>query len=798
MIFPSERGLWARFVLLVQLMAASFLLTGCVAPTPILSEQSAILRVDTEASVSQRKLQSLALFDWRRVSGVVTRGGVTIATAEAPRGSSLTFANLSSGDGYGVRLTLFRRGPDGLDFEVGRFERSGLALNAGVNTLNLADFTTHYPAITASPTLILDEPYVGSWPEEGPGNTLAGVYDVAVASDGVAFVADGPAVRKLALDGTLSTLAGSGFSGYVDGPVSEARFRHVRGIAIDATGTLYVADQFNHCIRKISQDGVVTTLAGDGTPGYIDAVGSAARFNEPSGLAVDSNGKIYVADAYNHVIRTVTSTGVVATLAGGGREGRRDGGLTYALFRRPRDVAVTNSGQVYVADTENHCIRSISTSGVVSTLAGTGLFEDWGFADGQGTDAKFDSMEGIAVTPDGSMLYVADSLNRRVRAVTPGGLVTTLAGDGTDGFLDGDRLSARFAWLGSVALGPGGSLYIADSGNYRLRLLSAAGQVTTVAGNGNSGYTDGSFSERLFVSPAGVACATDGAVIVCDKDSVHKIRSDGVVETIAGVTNPDLPDSRGYQDGAAVNARFSTLRGIALSASQMIYVADSGNHAIRAISPGGEVTTLAGNGVAGDIDATGADARLRSPAGVAVGPTGVLYVADTGNHRIKAVTPQGQVTTIAGDGSPGFVNGESLSARFSSPTGIALDAAGIVYVADNGNHCVRAISPSGQVSTIAGTNEAGYVDGEGISARFEWPVGIALSPAGDLYVGESSRIRKVAPSGLVTTFAGGNLRGYLDGPVRRARFSGAFGLSFDSHGNLFVADYGNHWVRRIR
>jgi fibronectin type 3 domain-containing protein/sugar lactone lactonase YvrE len=286
-------------------------------------------------------------------------------------------------------------------------------------------------------------------------------------------------------------------------------FNNPSGVAVDAAGNIYVADSFNYLIRKITLAGVVTTLAGSGTSGFANGTGTAAQFECPVGVALDATGAVYVADSWNHRIRKITPAGVVTTFAGSGTEGYVNRTGTAARFAYPFDVALDATGAVYVADASNNRIRKITPSGVVTTLAGS----IQGYADGTGTEAQFYYLEGVAVDAAG-IVYVADTSNNRIRKITPAGAVTTLAGS-TAGYADGTGAVAQFYLPYGVAVDAEGTVYVADTCNNRIRKITPAGVVTTLAGS-TRGYADGTGSAAQFYLPYGVAVDAVGTVYVAD------------------------------------------------------------------------------------------------------------------------------------------------------------------------------------------------------------------------------------------------------------------------------------------
>ena len=581
----------------------------------------------------------------------------------------------------------------------------------------------------------------------------SGPCGVAVDSAGNVYVADtsSDTIRKVTPGGVVTTLAGlAGSYGGADGTRSGARFNGPTGVAVDGTGNVYVADSSSDTIRKVTPDGVVTTLAG------------VEMFSGPQGVAADGAGNVYVADTWNNRIRKVTPDGVVTTLAGvAGSAGSADGTGSAARFNYPSGVAVDSAGNVYVADTYNCTIRKVTPDGVVTTLAGAA--GSYGSADGTASAARFNYPSGVAVDSAGNV-YVADSDNQTIRKVTPGGVVTTLAGNAAivdqwgspiGGYADGSGTAARFCGPQGVAVDSAGNVYVADTGSFTIRKVTPGGVVTTLAGlAGSPGSADGSGGAAHFNGPHGAAADSAGNVYVADtyNSTIRKVTPGGVVTTLAG-----LAGTSGTNDGTASASRFNGPSGAALDNAGNLYVGDSGNNTIRKVTPGGVVTTLAGKAlfdqggypIGGYADGTGSAARFNGPSGVAVDGAGNVYVADSANSTIRKVTPGGVVTTLAGlAGSWGSADGTGSAAQFYNPSGVAVDGAGNVYVADFYNSTIRKVTPGGVVTTLAGlAGTYGSADGTGSVARFggfdaslgqpAGPEGLAVDSAGNIYVADT-------------------------------------------------------------
>jgi streptogramin lyase len=590
---------------------------------------------------------------------------------------------------------------------------------------------------------------------------------------------------------TFATLAGNAGYGSADGTGSAARFYRPQGLAADSAGNVYVADTYNDTIRKMSPTGVVTTLAGQaGSIGSTDATGSAARFGNlygsvpigPAGVTTDSTGNVYVADTYSHTIRRVTPEGAVTTLAGlAGVSGALNGTGSAARFNYPQGLAVDTNGDVYVADSNNYTLRKVTPLGVVTTLAGLAYYS--GSADGTNSAARFYSPTGVALIANGSF-YVSDRDNDTIRQVTPMGtnwVVTTAAGlAGGSGNVDGTGSSARFRQPYGMAVDTNGTLFVADSNNHTIRAVTPAGAVTTLAGQaGVPGTNNGTGSAAQFNLPFGVAVdsATNLYVGDCNNQTIRKMTPVGtnwVVSTLAG-----LAGVSGTNDGTGSAARFFNPSGVAVDTDGNLYVADYSNHAIRKVTPAGMVTTLAGlAGTFGAANGTGSVARFYQPYGVAVDSATNVYVADSGNYTIRKVTPAGVVTTLVGlAGNYGSADGIGSAARFYYPYGVAADANANVCVADYANNTIRKVTPAGAVTTLAGlagNTNRGSADGTGSAARFNSPYGVAVDSAGNVYVADTGNnvIRKGFPAisapVIVASslgFSGGQFSFNLTGPA---------------------------------
>jgi sugar lactone lactonase YvrE len=637
-------------------------------------------------------------------------------------------------------------------------------------------------------------------PHAVPPARRAAPHTVLLVATGLLACAVGTAATRPDSRGTLTLVTG-GLSGqgYRDGAAATARFSYPNGLVAGAGGNIYVADPRNHAIRRISGGDVVSTVAGTvGRSGHLDGPAAIAEFNGPVDVARDSAGNLFVVDNGNHVIRRIDREGQVTTFAGTpGQTGSTDGTGRAARFNSPVSIALDPAGNLLVGDAGNQLVRRISPDGRVSTLAGHA--GEAGGTDGAGDTARFNGIGGLAVDRAGNV-YVAETGNHTIRKITANGVVTTIAGSaGQAGATDGTGAAARFCGPSGIACDSTGALFVADSYCHLIRRITPEGAVTTVAGRAwQTGSVDGTGDAARLKGPARIAVLGDGRLLFTDNNGqVRSVSADGRVRTIAGA-----PAQSGTVDGPALVARYNYTNGVAFDPSGSLYVVDMDNGTIRKMTPAGEVSTFVGTaGKFGNVNGRGAEVQFGGAGAIVADAAGNLFVTEFYNHTIRKITPDGAVTSFAGKpGQAGHADGTREAAQFSSPNAIDADAAGNLYVADFGSHTIRKVTPQGEVSTIAGVaGTAGHRDGTAGAALFDGPAGIAVDAAGVVYVTELNNhtIRRIA-EGVVTTLAGApRLTGSTDAKGGGARFSGPWGIAVHRNGNLYLCDSGNNAIRCV-
>ncbi len=533
-----------------------------------------------------------------------------------------------------------------------------------------------------------------------------GPSGVAVDSAGNIYIADtfNQRIRRVDASGNVSTVAGTGIRS-IDPAGRLATATHLsdpNDVAVDGRGNLYIAVTLSFLVYKVdASTGIISTVAGTGTSGYNGdgGAGTAARISRPRGVAVDRAGNIYIADANNHRIRKVDASGAISTVVGDGTGGYSgDGGAaTAAQLFLPYGVAADSAGNLYVADRGNHRIRKVDASGAISTVAGTS-----NIGDGEAAPAAQLALPQEVTADSAGNLYVADTWNNRIRKVDAStGIISTVAGDGTYGYSGdgGAASSAQLALPRDVAADSAGNLYVADTRNNRIRKVDAStGVISTVAGSGTYGYSgDGgpAVSANLRF-PYGLDVDGSGNIYFVDRYSfrIRKVDTAGVITTVAG------GGTTVGGGGAATAARLFEIQDVAVDSAGNFYIAANASHSIRKVDAStGVISTVAGSyslvGFSGDGGAA-ASARLNQPYSVAVDSSNNLYIADRNNNRIRKVDAStGNISTVAGSGQSGHNGDEcaATAARLRQPSGVAVDGAGNLYVADRLNNRIRKVSP---------------------------------------------------------------------------------------------------------
>ncbi len=594
---------------------------------------------------------------------------------------------------------------------------------------------------------------------------------------------------------TVTTVAG----GYIgDGKTAtSASLAQPTGVARDSQGNLYVSDSDNCRIRVIDAAGTISTFAGTGICGFSGDGGPAklARISTSYGIALDRNGNLLITDATR--IRQITPGGIISTVAGNGTYGYSgDGGpATKASLGYPMGVFGDPMGNIYIADSANYVVRKINPQGIIHTVAGN---HTAGFS-GDGSPATSASLSYLSsVVADGKgSFYIGDG-NERVRVVNPAGIINTYAGNGMYGNTGsgGPATSASIGSPSGLLLGEG-KLYISAQDVWAVDLTTQIINIT--AGTGYGGFNgDGNTAlSTSLSSPSGMAFDGVGGLLVVDSGNgrLRQIASNQIVSTIAG----------GYVgDGGKATAASLNLSGygphIAFDPAGNLYIADIGNCRVRKVSTAGVMSTFAGTEICGYSGDGGpaTSATLLLPGAVAADGSGNVYIADTGNNVIRRVDSAGTITTFLTTLTAS--NGFTVAARANA---LAVDRDGNLYASD-GLYAIWKITPSAATTVVAGVLfEIGY-NGDGIPATQAWlflPYGVAVDHEGNVYICDwlNERIRKVDTAGIISTVAGNGTEGFSGdgGLATSATLSLPLDVAVDSKGNFYIADSDNFRVRIV-
>jgi sugar lactone lactonase YvrE len=597
------------------------------------------------------------------------------------------------------------------------------------------------------------------------------------------------------------------YKGIGDGKkATEVILTLVDGVVVDSAGNLFISHRSKNRIRKVDKDGIITTIAGNGTAGFGGDNGPAlkASFNFPAGLCLDQTGNLYVADRNNHRVRRIDTSGIVTTVAGVGVPdmGGDGGPAVEAYLNYPSDLVCDGKGNLYISDRSNNRIRKVDSKGVISTIVGMGLPE-FGGDFGPATGAFLKYPFGIDLDNKGN-LYIADRGNNRIRKVDTQGIITTVAGDGTH-FFSGDygpATRASLAYPTDVVVDERGNLYIADRNNNRIRRVSPLGIMTTVMGVGKYEYNGDNeiASETTLHLPFALELSPGGKLIIVDRNH-FRVRSmdlkSHAITTLAG--NGDFW-FRG-DGGPGTGATLDSPSGMAVNSKGHVIFSDKMHNRLRLIDEKGFIFTLAGTGNQGNEGDGGPalQASLFLPGAVAVGPKNNIYfVSPQGSSKfIRKIDPQGRITRFAGNGVLGDKGdgGPAVQASFGVIQDIAVDSQGNVYLADLTNRKVRKVDTQGVVSTLA--SDAWVI----IADEEIHPNGIAINKSGEIFISDSgsSKIRKIDRDQNVTIFAGtGDFRDFGDGgPAIQAGIRSPGGLAFSPDGELYIAEETSHRIRKI-
>jgi len=641
----------------------------------------------------------------------------------------------------------------------------------------------------------------GGMPVNIPATTagLLGPYAIAADQAGNVFLVNGNTVLRWgAASGVMTLVAGNGTTGPGgdNGPAAIAQIVNPQGLVVGAAGNLYISDAGNYRIREVS-NGTIATVAGTGTGGYpVDnSPATATQLACPAGLALDSSGNLYVADPVSSLVYKI-SDGVITIFAGNGTVGHGatgdNGPATAARLINPTYLALDSDGDLYISDYGTQSVRKVS-SGIITTVAGTGT-QGFSGDNGPATSAELSNPAGIAVDSTGP-LYIADTSNARIRAVSKG-VITTVVGTGKLGFSgdNGPAISAQLNSPGAIALDAAGDLFIADAINYRIRKVTN-GVITTIVGNSLQGFSGvgGPATVAQIDSPAGVALDSSGGVYFSgEPEAVFEV-AEGVLNAFAGTGVEGFSGD----NGPAIGAQFASVNGIAVDSVGNLYISD-GNR-IREIS-NGIVRTIAGTSAPspGNDNVPALSANI-FPTALAVDAAGDIFFVDAAIVALRKIS-NGVVTTVASADTLGIGFAAGSTTYTDMPGSIAVDSAGSVFFPDGIHNLIKKVS-NGAVTTVAGGGcgcSGNGDNGLAADATLDGPAGVAVDAAGSLYIAErdDGRVRKVS-GGVIATIAGNGTNGFSGdgGPATAAELYVPLAMAVDPAGNVYVADSYNNRIR---
>jgi sugar lactone lactonase YvrE len=617
---------------------------------------------------------------------------------------------------------------------------------------------------------------------------------VIVDKAGNVYVSEGKnhTVRKIDVSGIITTIAGTGVAGFSGdgGSAKKAQLNAPWSLVLDNAGNLYIADAGNYRLRKVDPNGNISTILGTGSKDYTGDGGSAnlAQTGWIEDLAIDSQNTLYLADLDHNYIRKINNLSMVNAFAGRGTTGYAGDGdaASLATLNLPASLAVDSADNLYIGENGNATIRKISTNlrqGLTIRLAGSGSGKITAPSGGGiGIDCGSHCIDyyligetiNLTATPNSGSTFMGwggDCSGLRnpftitldtsktctatfdIPAQTVAqGQTYTITGNGTSGFSGdgGSAIQAQLRFPAGLAIDAQNRLYVADSLNNRIRRLEN-GILTTVAGSGIYGFggDGGSAINAQFRNPTALSISNDGSIFVSDSNNhrIRKIATNGVISTIAGTGEFGFSGD----NGSAVLAQLNVPQGISVDRAGNLYIADTQNHRLRKVDTSGRITTFAGIGTAGfsgDGDFA-ALSQLNQPTSVRINSVGEIFIADSGNHRIRKIDASGIIRTVAGSGNSGFAgdNALSINALLNYPRGISFDRDGNIYFADSNNHRIRKIDLNNKISTIAGSGSAGFA-GDGntaLSVLFNNPTDILIDNSGNLFVADyaNQRVRRI-------------------------------------------------------